>query len=66
MRFATALSHSAYIYTPRACSLQVYDVLKHVAGMSNEELGATFEDWNTGELQVWGRQVLQKSSSGNL
>lgn len=31
---------------------QVYDVLKHVAGMSNDELAATFEDWNAGELQV--------------
>lgn len=40
------------MYTPLAFTWQVYDVLKHVAGMSNEELAATFEDWNTGELQV--------------
>lgn len=31
---------------------QVYDVLKHVAGMSNDEMAATFADWNGGELQV--------------
>lgn len=31
---------------------QVYDVLKHSADMSNEELAATFQDWNQGELQV--------------
>lgn len=45
-------------------SWQVYDVLKHVAGMSNEELGATFEDWNTGELQVGDARFSLHSSWG--
>lgn len=43
--------HNGIEYGDMQLIAEVYDVLKHVAGMSNEELGATFEDWNTGELQ---------------
>ncbi|CAM9470284.1 unnamed protein product [Ectocarpus sp. 12 AP-2014] len=43
--------HNGVEYGDMQLIAEVYDVLKHVAGMDNDELAATFGDWNTGELQ---------------
>eukprot|EP00904_Undaria_pinnatifida_P004644 jgi/Undpi1/14180/HiC_scaffold_9.g03829.m1 len=43
--------HNGIEYGDMQLIAEVYDVLKHVAGMTNDELSATFEDWNSGELQ---------------
>ncbi|CAM9928426.1 unnamed protein product [Pylaiella littoralis] len=43
--------HNGVEYGDMQLIAEVYDVLKHVAGMENEELAATFQDWNGGELQ---------------
>ncbi|CAM9134684.1 unnamed protein product [Choristocarpus tenellus] len=43
--------HNGIEYGDMQLIAEVYDVLKNVAGLSNEELASTFESWNTGELQ---------------
>ncbi|CAM9698762.1 unnamed protein product [Ascophyllum nodosum] len=43
--------HNGIEYGDMQLIAEVYDILKHAAGMSNDELAATFEDWNTSELQ---------------
>lgn len=30
---------------------EAYDILKTIGGLTNEELAATFTEWNKGELQ---------------
>jgi 6-phosphogluconate dehydrogenase len=30
---------------------EIYDILKSIAGLSNEELATTFSEWNAGELE---------------
>lgn len=39
---------------------EVYDVLKHVLGMSNEEMADLFAEWNKGELQSYLIEITEK------
>ncbi|CAM9112169.1 unnamed protein product [Discosporangium mesarthrocarpum] len=52
--------HNGIEYGDMQLIAEVYDVLKHVAGMPNEELAATFESWNTGELQSFLIEITSK------
>jgi 6-phosphogluconate dehydrogenase len=40
---------------------EIYDVLKSLAGLSNDEISAVFKDWNTGELESFLVEI-----SGNI
>lgn len=39
---------------------EVYDVLKHVLGMNNEEIADTFAQWNESELQSYLIEITEK------
>merc|ERR1712137_366911 len=39
---------------------EVYDILKTVVGMSNEEMGDLFEEWNKGELSSYLIEITAK------
>lgn len=43
--------HNGIEYGLMQLTSEVYDLLKKSAGMSNDELGATYASWNTGRLQ---------------
>ena len=43
--------HNGIEYGDMQLIAEAYDVLKHVGGLSNAELAATFEEWNRGELE---------------
>ena len=43
--------HNGIEYGDMQLISEAYDVLKHVGGLSNEELAAIFEVWNRGELE---------------
>ncbi|GLT90813.1 hypothetical protein SLE2022_087300 [Rubroshorea leprosula] len=43
--------HNGIEYGDMQLISEAYDVLKHVGGLSNEELGDIFEEWNRGELE---------------
>jgi 6-phosphogluconate dehydrogenase len=42
--------HNGIEYGDMQLIAEAYDVLKNVGGLSNDELAATFSDWNNGEL----------------
>ncbi|MTI39931.1 NADP-dependent phosphogluconate dehydrogenase [Fulvivirga lutimaris] len=43
--------HNGIEYGLMQLTAEVYHLLKHSAGLSNEELAATFDSWNKGRLQ---------------
>jgi 6-phosphogluconate dehydrogenase len=43
--------HNGIEYGDMQLIAEAYDVLRTVGGLSNEELAATFEEWNRGELE---------------
>lgn len=43
--------HNGIEYGLMQLTSEVYHLLKHAAGLSNEELAATFDSWNKGRLQ---------------
>ena len=42
--------HNGIEYADMQLIAEAYDLLKHVAGLSNEQIGATFTEWNNGDL----------------
>ena len=45
--------HNGIEYGDMQLIAEAYDILKHIAGMSNDELSATFAEWNRGKLQSY-------------
>jgi 6-phosphogluconate dehydrogenase len=45
--------HNGIEYGDMQLIAEAYDILKHIAGMSNDELQATFAEWNRGKLQSY-------------
>jgi 6-phosphogluconate dehydrogenase len=45
--------HNGIEYGDMQLIAEAYDILKHIAGMSNEELAKTFAEWNCGKLQSY-------------
>jgi 6-phosphogluconate dehydrogenase len=45
--------HNGIEYGDMQLIAEAYDILKHVGGLSNEELADTFDEWNRGELQSY-------------
>lgn len=45
--------HNGIEYGDMQLISEVYDILKSICGMSNEEMGDLFEEWNKGELQSY-------------
>jgi len=43
--------HNGIEYGDMQLIAEAYDVLKHIGGLSNAEIAAVFDDWNTKELQ---------------
>ncbi|XP_078174989.1 6-phosphogluconate dehydrogenase, decarboxylating 1, chloroplastic-like [Carex rostrata] len=43
--------HNGIEYGDMQLISEAYDILKHVGGLSNNELAQVFEDWNRGELE---------------
>jgi 6-phosphogluconate dehydrogenase len=43
--------HNGIEYGDMQLIAEAYDVLKNIAGLSNDELADTFDEWNRGELQ---------------
>ncbi|KAI4370292.1 hypothetical protein MLD38_018659 [Melastoma candidum] len=43
--------HNGIEYGDMQLISEAYDVLKHVGGLSNQELAAIFDEWNRGELE---------------
>jgi len=43
--------HNGIEYGDMQLISEAYDILKNVGGLSNEEIGAVFADWNTGVLE---------------
>eukprot|EP01018_Ginkgo_biloba_P020020 Gb_02926 [translate_table: standard] len=43
--------HNGIEYGDMQLISEAYDVLKHVGGLSNQELAETFSEWNRGELE---------------
>jgi 6-phosphogluconate dehydrogenase len=52
--------HNGIEYGDMQLIAEVYDVLKNVVGMSNEEMAALFEDWNKGELSSYLIEITYK------
>ena len=42
--------HNGIEYADMQLIAEAYDLLKHVAGLTNEQIGATFTEWNNGDL----------------
>ncbi|KAJ3701066.1 hypothetical protein LUZ61_004771 [Rhynchospora tenuis] len=43
--------HNGIEYGDMQLISEAYDILKHVGGLSNDELARVFDDWNRGELE---------------
>lgn len=43
--------HNGIEYGDMQLIAETYDILKHTAGLNNDELAQTFSDWNSGELE---------------
>jgi len=39
---------------------EVYDILKNLGGMSNEEMADLFDEWNKGELESYLIEITAK------
>mmetsp|Transcript_14228 Transcript_14228/g.40503 ORF Transcript_14228/g.40503 Transcript_14228/m.40503 type:complete len:488 (-) Transcript_14228:164-1627(-) len=61
--------HNGIEYGDMQLISEVYDVMKNVIGMDNEEMAALFEEWNTGELEsflieITGKILKKKDDQG--
>lgn len=52
--------HNGIEYGDMQLISEVYDILKNVCGMGNEEMGNLFEEWNKGELQSYLIEITAK------
>jgi len=52
--------HNGIEYGDMQLIAEAYDLLKHVGGLSNEELAATFAEWNQSELQSYLIEITSK------
>jgi 6-phosphogluconate dehydrogenase len=52
--------HNGIEYGDMQLIAEVYDVLKHVLGMNNEEIADVFDEWNQGELQSYLIEITAK------
>lgn len=61
--------HNGIEYGDMQLIAEAYDILKNVGGLSNDELAATFAEWNRGELssfliEITARIFTKKDDSG--
>jgi len=52
--------HNGIEYGDMQLIAETYDLLKHVGGLTNEELAQTFADWNKGELDSFLIEITYK------
>jgi len=52
--------HNGIEYGDMQLIAEAYDLLKNVAGLSNEELAKTFDEWNQGELKSFLIEITAK------
>lgn len=52
--------HNGIEYGDMQLIAEVYDVLKNVVGMTNEEMSAQFDEWNEGELSSYLIEITSK------
>eukprot|EP00980_Cylindrotheca_fusiformis_P008838 scaffold1888_cov120-Cylindrotheca_fusiformis.AAC.8 len=52
--------HNGIEYGDMQLISEVYDVLKNIVGMSNDEMGDLFEEWNKGELNSYLIEITAK------
>jgi len=52
--------HNGIEYGDMQLISEVYDILKNVCGMGNEEMGDLFEEWNKGELASYLIEITAK------
>ncbi|MBU9456827.1 NADP-dependent phosphogluconate dehydrogenase [Burkholderia multivorans] len=52
--------HNGIEYGDMQLIAESYAVLKHVAGLTNEELGAVYTEWNQGELDSYLIEITSK------
>jgi 6-phosphogluconate dehydrogenase len=52
--------HNGIEYGDMQLIAEAYDVLKNLGGLTNEELAATFDTWNRGELQSFLIEITAK------
>mmetsp|Transcript_4510 Transcript_4510/g.6835 ORF Transcript_4510/g.6835 Transcript_4510/m.6835 type:complete len:303 (-) Transcript_4510:243-1151(-) len=52
--------HNGIEYGDMQLIAEAYDLLKNIAGCSNEELSKIFEEWNKGELQSFLIEITSK------
>jgi 6-phosphogluconate dehydrogenase len=52
--------HNGIEYGDMQLIAEVYDVMKGLLGMSNEEMAGVFEDWNEGELSSYLIEITTK------
>jgi len=52
--------HNGIEYGDMQLISEAYDILKNVGGLTNEELQATFEEWNEGELESFLIEITAK------
>jgi 6-phosphogluconate dehydrogenase len=52
--------HNGIEYGDMQLIAEVYDILKNVLNMTNEEMANVFDDWNTGELNSYLIEITSK------
>ena len=52
--------HNGIEYGDMQLIAETYDLLKHVGGLSNDELADVFDDWNSGELESFLIEITAK------
>lgn len=52
--------HNGIEYGDMQLISEVYDILRKVVGMSNEDIGKLFEEWNNGELESFLIEITYK------
>lgn len=52
--------HNGIEYGDMQLIAEVYDILRNIAGMSNEEIASLFDEWNRGELESYLVEITAK------
>jgi len=52
--------HNGIEYGDMQLIAEVYDCMKHIVGMGNDEMGQQFADWNAGELESYLIEITAK------
>jgi 6-phosphogluconate dehydrogenase len=52
--------HNGIEYGDMQLIAEIYDIMRNVLKMSNEEMAAAFADWNTGELESYLIEITSK------